>query len=304
MSSCDSQRILDHTCMQIYAYLYIQHAHTHEIYMCIYIYLNIRIYWYILIRTVIHVPITILPHPISLLTLTTDLYSGESGCWSLMIGKIWSQVQGDMTHDKNRPYQWFVGKQGIQQSWTDIYHLCQIWVSTWILQACLKRFQLSCCHRSQPISQRAPSQFQRANNTAAEHWRPEVLGDVPSVKNPMVNDLDCEFGDKRMNVHRLLFVSECFCERSFIRVTHVPSEDLVLNTTLSQALEQLCRHNEMTLILRLLCPPTLLHKKRAILSFGIAWLPVCWISGWISSTTKSPSCLKVWVSSKSYESCT
>lgn len=39
-------------------------------------------------------------------------------------------------------------------------------------------------------------------------------------------------------------------------MTHVPSEDLVLNTTLSQALEQLCRHNEMTLILRLPCPPT------------------------------------------------
>lgn len=36
----------------------------------------------------------------------------------------------------------------------------------------------------------------------------------------------------------------------------MPSEDLVLNTTLSQALEQLCRHNEMTLILRLPCPPT------------------------------------------------
>ncbi len=33
----------------------------------------------------------------------------------------------DMTQDKNTQYQSFVGKQGIQQSWTDIYQLCRIW---------------------------------------------------------------------------------------------------------------------------------------------------------------------------------
>ena len=44
-----------------------------------------------------------------------------------------------------------------------------------------------------------------------------------------------------------------------------------LNTALSQALEQLCRHNEMTRNFE--ASMSSHYQKRVILSFGIAWLP-------------------------------